>query len=137
MFCQNCGTKIDDSSVSFCPNCGARQGASSNTFSSSEPNNISNNSSAQFTGQGNSGAQFTGQGEQKDKWIAFTLALLLGTFGAHKFYEGNTKAGAIYLAVNVVGGAITFGIASLVILVLSIIDCIKYISLPNPYTPEF
>lgn len=38
--------------------------------------------------------------ENKDKIIAGVLALLLGAFGAHKFYMGNTKAGVIYLLVS-------------------------------------
>jgi hypothetical protein len=35
--------------------------------------------------------------KEKNKWTAFCLCLFLGFFGAHKFYEGNTKAGLLYL----------------------------------------
>lgn len=32
-----------------------------------------------------------------DKVVAGVLAILLGSIGAHKFYQGNTKLGVIYL----------------------------------------
>ena len=32
-----------------------------------------------------------------DKWIAFLLCFFLGYFGAHKFYEGKTGMGVLYL----------------------------------------
>jgi hypothetical protein len=35
--------------------------------------------------------------KEKNKRIAFFLCLFLGFFGAHKFYEGKTKAGLLYL----------------------------------------
>lgn len=33
----------------------------------------------------------------KNKWIALTLCLFLGYFGAHKFYEGKFEIGILYL----------------------------------------
>ena len=33
----------------------------------------------------------------KNKWTAFVLCLLLGYFGAHKFYEGKVGMGVLYL----------------------------------------
>lgn len=32
-----------------------------------------------------------------DKWVAFLLCFFLGYFGAHKFYEGKTGMGVLYL----------------------------------------
>ena len=34
---------------------------------------------------------------QKNKWIKFILCLFLGYLGAHKFYEGKTGMGILYL----------------------------------------
>lgn len=34
---------------------------------------------------------------QKNKWVAFWLCVCFGFFGAHKFYEGKTKTGLVYL----------------------------------------
>ena len=39
----------------------------------------------------------------KDIGIAYLLALLLGGFGAHNFYAGNTAAGVIQLVLTVLG----------------------------------
>lgn len=38
-----------------------------------------------------------GMGRPKNKWVAIILCLLLGCFGAHKFYEGKTGMGILYL----------------------------------------
>lgn len=38
-----------------------------------------------------------GQSSGSDQAVAGILALLLGGVGAHKFYQGNTKIGLIYL----------------------------------------
>ena len=37
------------------------------------------------------------KGQAKNKWTAFFLCLFLGCFGAHKFYEGKTGRGILYL----------------------------------------
>lgn len=37
------------------------------------------------------------RGKGKNKWTAFVLCLLLGYFGAHKFYEGKVGMGVLYL----------------------------------------
>lgn len=48
-------------------------------------------------------------GTQKSKWVAFVLCLLLGHFGAHKFYEGKYGMGLLYL--------FTFGLAYIGVIV--------------------
>lgn len=60
-------------------------------------------------------------GVEKNKWIAFSLCLFLGYFGAHKFYEGKSGMGILYLFT-----AGLFGIGWMV-------DTILLLLKPNPY----
>ena len=60
-------------------------------------------------------------GIEKNKWVAFSLCLFLGYFGAHKFYEGKSGMGILYLFT--VG---LFGIGWMV-------DSILLLLKPNPY----
>lgn len=57
----------------------------------------------------------------KNKWTSFALCLLLGYFGAHKFYEGKIGTGFLYL--------FTFGLFG----VGWIVDTITLLCKPNPY----
>ena len=61
------------------------------------------------------------EGAKKNKWIAFFLCLFLGMFGAHKFYEGKTSRGVLYLFTAGLWGLGWFG------------DCISLLFKPNPY----
>lgn len=69
-FCKECGEVIKKA-AEICPKCGVRQHAT--------PSNISTN------------------GNKKDKVVAGILGILLGAFGAHKFYLGETGLGILYL----------------------------------------
>lgn len=64
---------------------------------------------------------------QKDHVAAGLLAIFLGVFGVHKFYLGCNQAGFIMLAVSIIGGIFTFGLAAAVIEVISIIEGIIYL----------
>ena len=65
---------------------------------------------------------------QKDHVSAGLLAVFLGVFGIHKFYLGYNKAGFVMLAVSIIGGVLTFGLAAAVIWVLAIIEGIIYLT---------
>lgn len=56
-----------------------------------------------------------------NKWVSFWLCLLLGVFGAHKFYEGKPLMGILYLC--------TMGLAFVGV----VIDLIAILAKPNPY----
>lgn len=43
----------------------------------------------------------------KNKWVALALLLFLGIFGAHKFYEGKTGMGLLYIFT---GGLLCIGV---------------------------
>ena len=65
---------------------------------------------------------------QKDHVAAGLLAIFLGIFGVHKFYLGCNQAGFIMLAVSIIGGIFTLGLAAAVIEVISIIEGIIYLT---------
>ena len=75
------------------------------------------------------------QGKSKDKWTALLLCFFLGTFGAHKYYEGKIGIGLLYLLAFWLMGFFTLGLSSLLICLLCLIDFIVLLCKPNPYDP--
>jgi len=65
---------------------------------------------------------------QKDHVAAGLLAIFLGVFGVHKFYLGCNQAGFIMLAVSIIGGIFTLGLAAAVIEVISLIEGVIYLT---------
>ena len=57
----------------------------------------------------------------RDKWVAFLLCFIFGTFGVHKFYEGKPFQGLLYL--------FTFGIFGIGYLV----DLFLILAKPNRF----
>ena len=145
--CQNCGTILDG--VSFCPNCGVKAGAAAKKcpncateyYSNACPNcgYVAMNRTASQTQPVQPIQPIQPQvvvvptvmtretqtagtpANARNKWVAFFLCLFLGIIGAHKFYEGKTLMGIIYLFT---GGL--FGIGW-------IVDCLILLFKPNPY----
>lgn len=67
----------------------------------------------------------------KDKVVAGVLAILLGGFGAHKFYLGFTGPALVYLLVNTVGFLVTwiFGfLPNYALMVIAFIEGIIYLT---------
>jgi len=64
---------------------------------------------------------------KKEKWPAAALAFVLGTFGIHKFYLGYKTEGLIMLLVTIIGSCIAIG--PIVMLVISLIEAVKYVTL--------
>ncbi len=64
----------------------------------------------------------------KDHVAAGLLAIFLGTFGIHKFYLGYNTQGFIMLAVSILAGMLTFGIAAGVIWVIAVIEGVLYLT---------
>ena len=112
-FCKFCGKKIPEAAV-ICMHCGCQV---EEFRTAQQPNiiinNANNNTNLNKTNFGGGGA--------KNKWIAFLLCFFLGYLGAHKFYEGKTGLGILYL--------FTFGLFGIGWL----IDCIAILFKPNPY----
>lgn len=117
-FCKHCGNKIPKDAV-LCVHCGRqveeleqRQIAQPQIVINNENTNVNSNVAAVGAGY---------MGRPINKWVAFALCLFLGFFGVHKFYEGKTGSGLLYL--------FTLGLCG----IGWIIDCIIILLKPNPY----
>jgi len=118
MFCKFCGEKIPVSSK-VCPKC--EKQLEERKEDTSQPTIIVNNSANASAYQSQSINANGRLGRPKNKWTAFILCVLLGCFGAHKFYEGKTGMGIVYIFTCGL-----FGIGW-------IIDIIMLLLKPNPY----
>lgn len=69
----------------------------------------------------------THSGENK-KVLAGILAILLGGFGIHKFVLGYNKEGIILLVITIIIGALTCGVASWAVWVVTLVEGIIYLT---------
>lgn len=129
-FCKYCGEKIHEDSI-ICTKCGRQVEEVKKTASEGIiiNNNNNNNNSSSSSSSASSAATASASrdrevvfvGNAKNKWVSLMLCIFLGWMGAHKFYEGKTMMGVIYLFT--VG---LFGIGW-------IVDIIAIALKPNPY----
>lgn len=114
-FCKHCGEKIPADAV-ICTHCGRQV---EEIKSNENPNIVINNSNMNSNINNNVNGAFGRRAI--NKWTAFILCVFLGYFGAHKFYEGKTGMGLLYLFT---GGLCGIG---------WMIDIILILLKPNPY----
>ena len=123
-FCSHCGKSIDAEAV-VCPLCGCQVkdiAAPAPGTPSIVINNTNTNTNANVNTNTNTLGAVGGAGQkQRNKWVALGLCGFLGVFGAHKFYEGKTGMGILYLC--------TFGLMGIGI----VVDFISLLLKPNPY----
>lgn len=91
-FCKHCGGKIHKDAV-LCTHCG-RQVEELAQASSAQPQIVINNANSNVNTNANVGMV---GGRPKNKITALLLCIFLGCLGAHKFYEGKTGMGILYL----------------------------------------
>lgn len=117
-YCRHCGAQIDAECI-VCPACGLQvEVLRSEPVQQAPPPQVviyNTNQNTNYNGGYGMGARM------RNKWTAFLLCLFLGGFGAHKFYEGKTGMGILYL---LTAGLLGFG---------WFIDCIILLFKPNPY----
>lgn len=63
----------------------------------------------------------------KDHVAAGLLGIFLGSLGVHKFYLGYNTAGFIMLGVAILGGLLSFGIATSIVWLIGLIEGIIYL----------
>ncbi|MBO4563795.1 MAG: TM2 domain-containing protein [Clostridia bacterium] len=118
MFCKHCGQVIDAECI-ICPRCGKQ--VAEIKREAAIPQIVINNSNSNVNTNVNKNTNAMVGGRPKNKWVALTLCFFLGILGAHKFYEGKTGMGILYIC--------TAGLC----LVGVIIDFIALLGKPNPY----
>jgi len=103
----------------ICTACGRQVEELKGNQNNAQPNIVSTNTNSNV----NTNTNYAGgnPGRAKNKWVAFTLCVFMGFFGAHKFYEGKAGAGILYLCT---GGLFCIG---------WIADMIALLFKPNPY----
>ena len=90
-FCSNCGKELPDNARA-CPSCGQMVEAKQEQPAQSPIIvNVENKNSNVNT------APVAAAGVTRNKWVALLLCFFLGFLGAHKFYEGKTGMGILYL----------------------------------------
>ncbi len=121
-FCKHCGSPIPKDAV-VCINCGRQ--VEEIKGETGQPNIIINNSNSSVNTNVNQNTNVNSAAgfakKPKNKWVALILCLILGVFGAHKFYEGKIGMGVLYLFT-----AGLFGVGIF-------IDFIMLLFKPNPY----
>ena len=116
-FCKYCGGRIPEDAV-LCTLCGRQ--VEEIRRDAPAPQVVINNANTNSNVNENANNAFAAS-RRRSKWTAFFLCLFLGWLGAHKFYEGKTGTGVLYLLTV---GLFAFG---------WIIDCIALLFKPNPY----
>jgi|AntAceMinimDraft_6_1070360.scaffolds.fasta_scaffold05827_4 TM2 domain-containing membrane protein YozV len=102
MYCSKCGTQVQES-AKFCSSCG-------------QETNVRPEVRNQVPVLGHEKANIGAQYPDKSKWLAVSLALVLGSFGAHKFYLGKNGLGILYLVFFWSGIPLLLGIFEAILL---------------------
>lgn len=111
-FCKHCGKPIAKAAV-VCPLCGCQVEEIKGEAGTPQITITNTNTNSNMMGMM--------PGRMRNKWTAFFLCLFLGFIGAHKFYEGKTGTGILYL--------LTLGLFG----IGWFIDLIILLFKPNPY----
>lgn len=91
-FCKHCGGRIPADAV-LCTLCG-RQVEQLNG-AQVQPQVVINNTNENLNANTNINAG--GAGRVRNKWVALVLCIFFGFIGGHKFYEGKTGMGILYI----------------------------------------
>lgn len=121
-YCKFCGATIPFDAV-ICTACGRQV---EELKGNGQPQIVINNSNDSNSANTNVNTNVNANGTMVrrrlcNKWVALALCFFFGFFGAHKFYEGKTGMGILYL---LTAGLFFIGV---------IVDFISILMKPNPY----
>ena len=124
MFCRNCGKEVAENAEvcvscgmkplmgkKFCQNCGAE---------TKENQEVCTKGGVKLKSSMGKGA--------KSKLVAGLLGIFLGYLGIHKFYLGYPVPAVIVLLISIIGGLLTFGIATGIMSLIGLIEGILYLT---------
>jgi len=123
MKCSHCGTDVPDGSK-FCTECGAtmlEEAPASTNAADATPAGAPTSPGTAPVPPTHVEAKVV---SPKDRVAAGVLGILLGAFGAHKFYLGYTSEAIIMLLVTL----LTFGVGACVMWVIGIVEGILYLT---------
>lgn len=123
MFCRNCGKEVHEKAIA-CPSCGVPPRIEKRFCY-----NCGTQTQANQAMCTKCGVSLTGGSGKKSKVAAGVLAIVLGAYGGHQFYLGNTGSAVIRLVVSIVG--IFIVIPTLVMAVIALIEGIKYLMMED------
>ncbi|MGA1795647.1 MAG: NINE protein [bacterium] len=124
MYCRNCGKEVHPQAVA-CPSCGVPPHLEKKFCQNCGAETQANQLLCTKCGVALAGGMAAGE---KSKVAAGLLGIFLGWIGIHKFYLGYNKEGLIMLLVSLVGGIITWGVATGVISIIGLIEGIIYLT---------
>lgn len=116
MFCSQCGRNIE-TSARFCPQCGAD--LSGNTYAGANDRRVVDVQPAVRASRRS----------YREKSIALILGLLLGCWGAHRFYLGEKSSAASMLGIGLAGLFFLFPL--LVTGIWSLVDIIRILCMDS------
>ena len=127
-FCATCGASVNPSAV-VCLKCGCRPSNGSEYCGICGVKRV-NASQVVCLSCGKGPVTPPTSEVPQDQLVATLLAALLGVFGVHKFYLKCNAQGWTYLLISILGGVVTCGVATAVMLVVSWVEAIIYITRP-------
>lgn len=71
------------------------------------------------------GAPLSGIDPQKSRIAAGLFGMLMGTFGVHNFYLGNTQRGLIQILVATLGAPLTCGLSTVAVWIWSLVEGVQ------------
>ena len=136
MYCTNCGKEINEMTA-FCVNCGAST-SNKKTCLNCGAELADGVAFCQSCGTATTvGApEVKPQQGRKSKLAVGLLAILLGTYGLHHFYLGNSNKGLMQLLISLAGGLVTCGISTMVVYVWAFVEGIFFLMGKEGYTTD-